>query len=64
MALFPSVLSTFTDVLDGPVQTGLGPFQPPLQWVPCLSRNKAVGKWRLPPTQSSADVEESVQLYT
>jgi len=42
-----------------PFKLALGPIQPPAQWVPGLS----TGAWRWPPTPSSAEVKESVELY-
>ena len=47
-----------------PVQTALGPTQPPVQWVPGLSRGRGgrgVGLTPHPP--SSAEVLERVELY-
>jgi hypothetical protein len=41
----------------------LRPTQPPIQWVPCLSGDKAAGAWRWSPTPSSAEVKERVELY-
>jgi len=41
----------------------LGPTQPPTQWVPCPSRGYAAGEWRRPPTPSTAEVKERVELY-
>jgi hypothetical protein len=46
----------------------LRPTQPPIQWVPGLSRGgggggKAAGAWRWPPPPSIAEVKESVKLY-
>jgi len=41
----------------------LGPTQPPIQWVPGLSRGKVAGAWRWPPTPSSARVKERAELY-
>jgi len=37
--------------------------QTPVQWVPGLSRGKAALGWRLPPTQSSSEVKERVELH-
>jgi hypothetical protein len=41
----------------------LGPTQPPTQWATGLSRGKAAGAWRWPPTTSGAEVKERVELY-
>jgi len=45
-----------------PSRQTLGPIQPPIQWVPGLSRCKAAGAWRWPPTPTSAKVKERVEL--
>jgi hypothetical protein len=37
-------------------RSALGLTQPPVQWVPGLSRGTAVGAWCRPPTPSSAEV--------
>ena len=42
-----------------PSWPALAPTQPPVQWVPS---SKAAGAWRWPPTPSSADVKERVEL--
>jgi hypothetical protein len=44
-------------------RTALGPIQPPIQWVPSLSRGKAAGAWRWPPIPYSAEVKEGVGTY-
>jgi len=46
-----------------PSRPTLGSTQPPIQWVSGLSRSKAAGVWRWPPTLSSAEVKERVELY-
>jgi hypothetical protein len=47
-----------------PSRPALGPTQSPVRLVPSLFHGfKAVGTWRWPPTPSSAEVKERVQLY-
>jgi hypothetical protein len=46
-----------------PSRPALRPTQPLIQWISGLSRGKAAGAWRWPPTPSSAEVKESVELY-
>ena len=45
-------------------RSALGPNQPPIQWEPGLfSGDKAAGTWCWPPTPSSAETKERVELY-
>ena len=47
-----------------PSGPALGPTQPPIKWVPThFSVRKATRTWRLPPTSSSAEGKEWVELY-
>jgi hypothetical protein len=46
-----------------PFKLAVGPIPPPAPWVPCLSRGIETGAWRWPPTSSSAELKESVELY-
>ena len=46
-----------------PSRSALGSTQPPMQWEPGLPRGKAAGAWCWPPTSSSAEVKERVELY-
>jgi len=56
--------SLWTRSFPHPSRTALGPTQPPIQWVTGLSRGKADGTWRWPPTPSSAEIKERIVLYT
>ena len=45
------------------IRPALGPTQPPVQWAPSLLLGgKEDGAWRWPPTSSSAEVKERVEL--
>jgi len=42
----------------------LGPTQSPIKWVPgVFPQDKAVRTWRCPPTPSSAEIKERLELY-
>jgi hypothetical protein len=46
-----------------PSRPALGPTQAPIQRVLSLSRGQAAGAWRWPPTPSSTEIKERVELY-
>jgi hypothetical protein len=46
-----------------PSRPALGPTQPPTQYVPGLSRGKAVETWRWPPIPYCTEVKGRVELY-
>jgi hypothetical protein len=59
----PGIESLWGRDFPRPSRPVLGTTQLPIRWVPGLSRGKAAGPWGLPPTASSAEVKESVELY-
>ena len=46
-----------------PSRPALGPTQPLIHWIPCLFRGLKSGAYRWPPTPSSSEVKERVELY-
>jgi hypothetical protein len=46
-----------------PFRPTLEPTQSTIKWVPGFPGGKGVGAWRCPPTPSSAEVKERVELY-
>ena len=59
----PGIESRWGRDFPHPSRRALWPTQPPVLWVPDLSRgDKAAGAWRWPPTQSSSEVEGRVEL--
>jgi len=62
----PGIESRWGRYFLHPSRPGLGPSQPPIQWVPGLSRGlcgRSVALTTHPPTSSSAEVKERVEIY-
>jgi len=59
----PGIESRWGRDFPHPSRPALGPTQPPLEWVPSLSRGKVTGEWRNHPHPSRAVVKERVELY-
>jgi hypothetical protein len=59
----PGIESWWGRDFPQPSRPALWYTQPPIQWVPGLSRVKPAGAWRWPPTPSSAKVKERVEQY-
>jgi hypothetical protein len=59
----PGIESRWGIDFSCPSRPVLGPTQPPIQWVPGLSRSKKAGRGADHPPPSSVEVKESVGLY-
>ena len=60
----PGIESRWRQDFPHPFWLALGPTQPPIKWVPGVFPGaKAAGAWRWPPTPSSVEAKEIVEVH-
>ena len=59
----PAIESQWERSFQHQSRPALGPIQPPIKRAPGLCRGKAAREWRWPPTPSSGEVKERVELF-